>query len=117
MKQTSYIIGIFVTLWVVYDIIGTFRSYIIGAYFVTLSGDLATLSASCYIISKFGVTLSVDVTLSDVVTSSGITKPRIFHPEGIQVLFLPVVNFSKALYLFLKRLKFTAQRGIDFLKL
>ena len=50
-----YIIGCY--------IIGKFRSYIIGAYFVTLSGDFVTLSVSYYIIGKFGVTLSVDVTL------------------------------------------------------
>ncbi len=43
-------------------IIGKFRSYVIGAYFVTLSGDFVTLSVSCYIIGKFGVTLSADVT-------------------------------------------------------
>ena len=52
-----------VTLWIVYYIIGKFRSYIIGAYFVTSSGDFVTLSVSCYIVGKFGATLSVDVTL------------------------------------------------------
>ena len=54
-------------------IIDKFRSYIIGAYFVTLSGDFVTLSVSCYIIGKFGVTVSVDVTLYAVVTLSGVT--------------------------------------------
>ncbi len=44
------------------------RSYIIRANFVTLSGNFVTLSVSCYIIGKIGVTLSVDVTLLDVVT-------------------------------------------------
>ncbi len=38
-----------------------------GAYFVTLSGDFATLSVGCYIIGKFGVLLWVDVTFSGVV--------------------------------------------------
>ncbi len=59
-------------------IIGKFRSYIIGAYFVTLSGDFVTLSVSCYIICKFGVTVSVDATLHNVygvVTLSGVTGP------------------------------------------
>ena len=49
-------------------IIGKFRSYIIGAYFVTLSDDFVTLLVSCYIIGKFGVTLSVDALSSGVVT-------------------------------------------------
>ncbi len=56
-------------------VIGKFRSYTIGAYFVTLSGDFVTLSVSCYIIGKFGVTVSVDVTLHGVVTLSGVTGP------------------------------------------
>ncbi len=34
-----------------------------GAYFVTLTCAFVTLSVSCYIIGKFGVTLSVDITL------------------------------------------------------
>ncbi len=63
MKQACYIISINVTLSVVYYIIGEFRSYIIGTYFITLSGNFAALLVSCYIIGKFGVTLSVDVTL------------------------------------------------------
>ncbi len=54
-------------------IIGKFRSYIIGAYFVTLSGDFDTLSVSCYIIGKFRVTVSVDVSIYGVVTLSGVT--------------------------------------------
>ncbi len=51
-------------------IIGKFRSYIIGTYFVTLS-----VSCNCYIIGKFGVTfnLLVDVTLLGVVSLSGVT--------------------------------------------
>ena len=65
MKQICYIIGgnFVVILWIVYYVIGKFRSYIIGAYFVASSGDFVTLSVSSYIIGKFGVTLSVDVTL------------------------------------------------------
>ncbi len=63
MKQACYIISINVTLSVVYYIIGEFLSYIIGAYFITLSGNFAALLVSCHIIGKFGVTLSVDVTL------------------------------------------------------
>ncbi len=43
-----------VKLWIVYYIIGKIRSYIIGAYFVTSSGDFVTLSV---------VTLSVNLGL------------------------------------------------------
>ena len=51
---------------------------------VTLSGPILlhyrsiciTLIVSCYIIGKFGVTLSVDVTLLGVATLSGITGLR-----------------------------------------
>ena len=59
-------------------IIGKFRSYIIGAYFVTLS-------VSCYTVGKFGVTLSVDVTLWGVVTLPGVT--RSFHLPGLPFIF------------------------------
>ena len=66
----------FVTLSVVYYIIGKFRSYIIGTYFVTLSGDFATLSV---------VTLSANLELHNrvmlhykvfqLVKLSGVTWP------------------------------------------
>ena len=54
MKQACYIISINVTLSVVYYIIGEFLSYIIGTYFVTLSGNFAALLV---------VTLSVNLEL------------------------------------------------------
>ncbi len=75
-NETDRIWASGVSTWCIYGtftvkfprpIIGQFRSYIIGAYFVTLYGDFATLSVICYIIGKFGVTLSVDVTLAGVV--------------------------------------------------
>ncbi len=44
MKQaTCYIISINVALSAVYYIIGEFLSYIIGAYFITLSSNFAAL--------------------------------------------------------------------------
>ncbi len=55
-----------------------------GDYVVTLSGDFVTISVSCYIIGKFGVTLSVDVTLLGVVTLTGVTgsSPAAGDPNG-----------------------------------
>ncbi len=52
MKQGCYIISISVTLSVVYNIIGEFLSYIIGTYFITLSGNFTGLLVSCYIIGN-----------------------------------------------------------------
>ncbi len=74
MKQARCIIGIVLLLRYRLLYFRQFRSYIIRAYLVTLSGDFVTLSVSCYIIGKFIVTLLVDVTLLDVVTLSGATN-------------------------------------------
>ena len=76
MKQACCIITINVKLSVYY-IIGEFLSYIIGTYFIIPSGNFAALLVSCYIIGKFGVTLSVDITLRVVVTLSGVTWPSV----------------------------------------
>ncbi len=53
------------------------------AYFATLSGNFVTLSVSCYIIGKSGVTLSADVTLSSV---TGIPIPNLVTKNHMQCM-------------------------------
>ncbi len=55
-------------------IIGNFSELHYRGLFCYIIGQFCYI-ISCYIICKFGVTVSVDVTLCDVVTLSGVTGP------------------------------------------